>query len=296
MPALSNSVEIRNALGANHNDLIAFVVPDHENSVQEGFAVPGWAILRRARQQNVLRLRRPDLNRIRGYCREHRPVGRQLQAAVVRFLRNAEFHKAIEWSDHETKTESHKHSYKPNLTALLLPLLLARHGVRGDLDRLLSSGNRGHQSLRSLHLVGGGLLVDLYASLACVILTLQDGLERRRDARSVVRGRLDEGHVVLFGEGNGFVGLDYALIRKIALASDLWVSTRESGYQHNDDVAVGVLRQLGQPLLHILKRGARRDIVHDESADSAAIVPRRGEGLTRLRTGDGAISFLARYE
>ena len=44
--------------------------------------------------------------------------------------------------------------------------------------------------------------------------------------------------------------------------------------EHDDDVRVRVVAQLLQPALRVLVRAALRDVVHEERADRAAVVPK----------------------
>lgn len=186
-----------------------------------------------------------------------------------------------------------KHA-QTTLATLLLRLRLRRH-LRRYLDRLLSRRKRSGQALRGLHLVRGGLLVNLYASRMRAAGTLQDRLKGSVNASGVVGRGLNKHHAVLLREGNCFLRLDGTLVHQIALVADLGVKGEKRSYQHDDHVAVRVLLQLREPLLHILKGRSRCDIIYDECADSSAVIP-TGEGRERcIRAGDCAIPFLTRY-
>lgn len=186
-----------------------------------------------------------------------------------------------------------KHS-QTTLATLLLRLRLRRH-LRRYLDRLLSRRKRSGQALRGLHLVRGGLLVNLYASRMRAAGTLQDRLKGSVNASGVVGRGLNKHHAVLLREGNCFLRLDSTLVHQIALVADLGVKGEKHSYQHDDHVAVRVLLQLREPLLHILEGRSRCDIIYDECADSSAVIP-TGEGRERcIRAGDCAIPFLTRY-
>ena len=98
-------------------------------------------------------------------------------------------------------------------------------------------------------------------------------LEGGVDAGGVEGGRLDEGQVVLLGEGHGLVGLDGAEVPQVGLVAD----------EHDDDVGLGVVAELLEPALDVLEGGVLGDVVDEEGADGAAVVGR----------GDGAVALLA---
>lgn len=56
-------------------------------------------------------------------------------------------------------------------------------------------------------------------------------------------------------------------------------------HQHDDNVAVGVVPQLLQPSLHVLVGQVLSDVVDQESADGAAVVPAAAQKALRACRG-----------
>ena len=78
----------------------------------------------------------------------------------------------------------------------------------------------------------------------------------------------------LTGKGPGLVGGNSAEVAQVALVA----------HQHDDNVAVGVVPQLLQPSLHVLVGQVFGDVVDQQSAHGAAVVPAAAQGQ-RVQTG-----------
>lgn len=78
---------------------------------------------------------------------------------------------------------------------------------------------------------------------------------------------------MLLGEGHGLVRLHGAEVPQVGLVAD----------EHDDDVGLGVVAELLEPALNVLKGGVLGDVVDEESPDGAPVVSR----------GDGPIALLA---
>ncbi len=77
-------------------------------------------------------------------------------------------------------------------------------------------------------------------------------------------------------------------------------------HEHDDDVRVGVVAELLEPARHIDVSRVLRDVVYEQCADCAAVVPAQsssfndfqgqwGDDEDSLRSGDGAVPFLTSY-
>jgi hypothetical protein len=97
-------------------------------------------------------------------------------------------------------------------------------------------------------------------------------LKCKLDVGRVESRRLDEREAVLLGVRRRLLGRTLSLRSQIAFVA----------HQHNDNVRVGVIAQLGEPSIYILKRLLLRDVVHQQRADGAAVVRRRDRTIALL--------------
>lgn len=113
---------------------------------------------------------------------------------------------------------------------------------------------------------------------------------------TVVGTRFDERHVVLLGVGDCLLRGDTALVREIALVSDLYFSDASETYENHDHITFRVLTKLGEPALHILERGSGSDVIHHERTDRSSVISSASYRESKpVRAGDGTVSLLSRY-
>lgn len=148
------------------------------------------------------------------------------------------------------------------LAALCL-VRLACLAFRRRVDDYCLRVSRGERALRSfLKCLLASELVDLR----------QDCAEGALNIRRVQRRRLDKAEVVGGGKGGALIGGDGAQVLEIRLVAD----------EHDDEVSVGVVFELLQPPLDILKSALLRNVVYEQRADGAAVVRRRNGTVTLL--------------
>ena len=87
-------------------------------------------------------------------------------------------------------------------------------------------------------------------------------MESRLDVGRVQRRSLDEGKVVLLGEGTRFLRRHGAQVAQVRLVA----------HQHDHDVGVGVVAKLPEPALHVLVRQVLGDVVDEQCTDGAPVV------------------------
>jgi len=102
--------------------------------------------------------------------------------------------------------------------------------------------------------------------------TRQNAVERRLHTSGVQGGRLDERQVVCLRKCHCLVRLHCTQVAQVALVA----------HQHNHYFSVCVVTQLLQPPTHTLEGLVLGDVVHQQRADSAAVV----------RVRDGTVPFL----
>ena len=92
--------------------------------------------------------------------------------------------------------------------------------------------------------------------------TCENVVESRLDVGRVQRRSLDEGKVVLLGEGARVLRRHGAQVAQVRLVA----------HQHDHDVGVGVVAKLPEPALHVLVRQVLGDVVDEQSTDGAPVV------------------------
>lgn len=103
-------------------------------------------------------------------------------------------------------------------------------------------------------------------------ITASHAHEEILDVDAVLGTRLEEGNVLLVGEGLSFVELDHTLVLEICLVS----------YDNLVHVFVSVLLNLSQPVLDVVKGLLVRDIVHKNVSVGSAVVSLRDRSETLL--------------
>lgn len=107
----------------------------------------------------------------------------------------------------------------------------------------------------------------------CGRRTGEDADEGGLDSCGVQGRGLDESEVVLLREGHGLLGGDHAEVPEVGLVAD----------EHYNNVGVGVLTQLLEPALAVLKTDVLRNVVDEEGADGAAVVPAAARAVSGRR-------------
>ena len=102
--------------------------------------------------------------------------------------------------------------------------------------------------------------------------TCENVVESRLDVGRVQRRSLDEGKVVLLGEGARFLRRHGAQVAQVRLVA----------HQHDHDVGVGVVAKLSEPALHVLVSQVLGNVVNQQGSNGTTVVPKTKRQLYNI--------------